>query len=76
MIIISGMKVQASITMMLRRAISGDVKNAGLSQPSWRAKVAAGPKRFSISDLPIIQLTATGLSMSGMRKTTRRTCVP
>ena len=34
MIIMNGMKVQASITMMLSRAISGVVKNAGFSQPS------------------------------------------
>ena len=58
--------------MMLVRAIHGEVKNAGFSQPSHRAKFASGPKRFSMIDLPIIQLTATGLSMNGSRKATRK----
>jgi len=48
------------------------VKKAGFSQPIYLAKVAAGPKRFSMSDLPIIQLTATGLSMKGRRNDTRK----
>ena len=34
--------------------------------------LAKGPKRISIIDLPTIQLTATGESMSGSRKTTRK----
>ena len=67
-----GIETQASIAMMLKRAIQGEVKKAGLSQPRWRASVAAGPKRYSMSDLPIIQLTATGLSMNGSRKATRK----
>jgi hypothetical protein len=58
--------------MMLVRAIHGVVKKAGESHPSSRASVAAGPKRNSISDLPIIQLTATGLSMNGSRNATRK----
>src|SRR6266403_4800129 len=67
-----GIETQASIASMLKRAIQGDAKNAGSSHPRWRASVAAGPKRYSMSDLPIIQLTATGLSISGSRKTTRK----
>ena len=56
-----GMKIQASMHHDARCGRStGSVKKAGLSQPRWRASVAAGPKRYSISDLPIIQLTATG----------------
>ena len=54
------------------RAIQGEAKKAGLSQPSKRAKCATGPKRYSSIDLPIIQLTATGLSMNGIRNTTRK----
>ena len=53
-----GIHTQASMSAMLKRAIQGVVKKAGLSQPRCRANVAAGPKRYSISDLPIIQLTA------------------
>src|SRR6516165_6211721 len=56
MIMMNGMDTQASIASMLTRAIQGCAKNAGLSHPSARASVAAGPKRYSISDLPIIQL--------------------
>ena len=67
-----GIDTQASIAMMLSRAIHGEAKKAGLSQPRCRASVAAGPKRYSMIDLPIIQLTATGLSMKGSRKTTRK----
>ena len=67
-----GSETQASIASMLTRAIQGWAKNAGSSQPSARASVAAGPKRYSMSDLPIIQLTATGLSINGNRKTTRK----
>ena len=66
------MKTQPSMAMMLKRAVQGEAKKAGVSQPKWRAKLAAGPKRNSMIDLPIIQLTATGLSMKGSRKTTRK----
>ena len=72
MIIMNGMKVQASSTMIEMRAVIGLEKKAGFSQPRWRASVAAGPKRYSISDLPIIHDTATGDSISGSRKTTRK----
>ena len=72
MIMIKGIETQASIASMLKRATQGNAKNAGLSHPRSRASVAAGPKRYSISDLPIIQLTATGLSIRGSRKTTRK----
>ncbi len=68
----NGIDTQASMNSMLRRAIHGEVKKAGLSQPRKRARRATGPKRFSMIDLPTIQLTATGDSMSGMRKTTRK----
>ena len=57
---------------MLVLAIQGEVKKAGFSQPINLAKVATGPKRFSMIDLPIIQLTATGLSMKGSRNATRK----
>src|SRR5690606_4513234 len=70
--VMSGMNIQASIASMLSRAIHGDAKNAGVSQPSQRAKLDNGPKRNSIIDLPIIQLTAIGLSMKGMRKAMRK----
>ena len=74
MIIMKGMNVQASIVMMPSLAIPGVAKKAGLSQPSQRAKRAAGPKRYSISDLPIIQLTATGVPpTSGPVKSAPRT---
>src|SRR5581483_6713408 len=65
MIMMKVIETQASIASIETRAIQGWAKNAGLSQPSALASVAAGPKRYSISDLPIIQLTATGLSISG-----------
>ena len=39
---------------------------------STRISRATGPKRYSIIDLPTIQLTATGDSMKGMRNTTRQ----
>ena len=69
----NGIETQASIAIDAERARSrASAKKAGLSQPRWRASVAAGPKRYSIIDLPIIQLTATGLSMNGSRKTTRK----
>ena len=68
-----GIETQASIAMIAEPRDPGrSAKKAGLSQPRWRASVAAGPKRYSIIDLPIIQLTATGLSMNGSRKTTRK----
>ena len=72
MITMKGIHTQLSIAMMLVLAIQGDVKKAGFSQPTYRAKVASGPKRFSMIDLPIIQLTATGLSMNGNRNATRK----
>ena len=70
--ITNGIEYQASMAMMLNRAIQGVAKNAGLSHPSSRASFAAGPNRYSIRDLPIIQLTATGLSMNGIRNETRK----
>src|SRR6266404_3069894 len=60
-IMMKGIETQASIASMLNRAAQGEAKNAGLSHPRLRASVAAGPKRYSMRDLPIIQLTATGL---------------
>ena len=72
MIIMKGMKVQASITMMAALAIHGLPKNDGSSQPRSRPNRAMGPKRGSSIDLPIIQLTATGDSISGRRKATRK----
>ena len=61
---------------MLARAMYGDEKNAGFLQPMRRKKFATGPKRFSVIDLPNIQPIATGLSMNGGRKATRRTLRP
>ena len=58
--------------MMTKRAISGLSKKDGFSTPNCRASRASGPKRGSSIDLPIIQLTATGLSISGIRKATRK----
>ena len=71
-IMMKGMETQASIISIEMRASHGEAKKAGFSQPSMRARVAAGPKRYSSSDLPIIQLTATGDSMNGRRKATRK----
>ena len=67
-----GMKIQASSIAIVSRAISGLAKKAGSSQPSMRARLATGPKRNSSIDLPIIQPTATGDSISGSRKATRK----
>jgi len=50
----------------------GSQRRLDLPQPRWRASVAIGPKRYSMIDLPIIQLTATGLNMNGSRNTTRK----
>jgi hypothetical protein len=72
MIIMKGMKVQASRIMMVALAIQGLSKKLGLSTPSARASREIGPKRGSSIDLPIIQLTATGDSISGIRKATRQ----
>ena len=72
MIIMKGMNVQASSIMIEMRAIHGMLKKAGLLPAEMRASVATGPKRYSISDLPIIQDTATGDSINGSRKTTRK----
>ena len=68
-----GIETQASIALMREsrdpgRGEEGRVVPAELRAPAC----AAGPKRYSIIDLPIIQLTATGLSMKGRRKTTRK----
>ena len=68
----NGIQTHASMAMMVVLAIHGSVKKAGFSQPTHLAKLARGPNRFSISDLPIIQLTATGLNMKGRRKATRK----
>jgi len=68
----NGMKVQASITMIVSLAISGEPKNEGCSQPSHFASRASGPNRTSSMDLPTIQLSATGDSISGRRKVTRQ----
>ena len=67
-----GIQTQLSMAMMLVLATQGSLKNAGCSQPRNRAKAAKGPKRFSMIDLPTIQLTATGLSMKGSRNATRK----
>ena len=67
-----GIQTHASMAMMAVRAIQGSVKKATLDQPSHLAKFARGPKRFSISDFPIIQPIATGLSMNGRRKAMRK----
>ena len=72
MIIMKGMKVQASITIMVSRAISAVPKKDGVSQPRNRPRLASGPKRISIMDFPTIQLTATGESMRGRRNATRK----
>ena len=71
-IIINGMKVHASITMIMPRAISPEPKKEGLSQPRNLASLDIGPKRISSMDLPIIQLTATGESINGIKKATRK----
>src|ERR1700756_2177265 len=68
----NGIQTHESIAMMLMREIQGVAKKAGLPQPRCRASVAIGPKRYSMIDLPIIQLTATGLNMNGSRNTTRK----
>ncbi len=67
-----GMKIQASSTDIVTRASSGLAKNAGSLHPSARAICATGPNRNSSMDLPIIHDTATGESMSGNRKATRK----
>ena len=72
MIIMNGMKVQASSTMIEMRAAIGIAEEGRVFPAERRASVAAGPKRYSISDLPTIQHTATGDSMKGSRKTTRK----
>src|ERR1700752_1617352 len=43
-IMMKGIETQASIALMLTRAIQGWAKNAGLSQPSARASVARRPE--------------------------------
>ncbi len=72
MIIMKGMKVQASSIMIVARAMPGVPKKDGLSQPRWRARRATGPKRGSSIDLPTIHESATGESISGIRKATRQ----
>ena len=75
-IIIKGINVQASIIMIIARAISPEPKKEGLSQPNSRASREIGPKRISSIDLPIIQLTATGDSIKGSKKATRKNLRP
>ena len=67
-----GIHTQASSAMMLRPGNPRRGEEGGVVPAEMRASVAAGPKRNSMSDLPIIQLTATGLSMKGSRKATRK----
>ena len=69
-IIIKGIKVQASITIIINRAISSDPKKEGLSQPRARTSREIGPNLISSMDLPIIQLTATGDNIKGIRNAT------
>src|SRR5215510_14137047 len=56
MIMMKGIHTQASMIAMEILAIQGVVKNAGLSQPRYRARLATGPYWYSANDLPIIQL--------------------
>ena len=73
MIIMNGMKVQASSAIDRQPWPDPRVgEEGGLSQPSQRASRATGPKRNSSIDLPIIQDTATGDSISGSRNATRK----
>ena len=72
MIIINGIYVQLSIIIIINLAISGEEKKAGESQPKVLAKRVTGPNLTSSIDFPIIQLTATGLSINGKRKETRK----
>ena len=58
--------------MIINLAISGEEKNAGESHPNVLAKRVTGPNLTSNIDFPIIQLTATGLSIRGKRKETRK----
>jgi hypothetical protein len=72
MIIMKGIHTQASIMAIVVLASQGEVSSDGFSQPSQRSRLVTGPKRYSSIDLPIIQLTATGESMKGSRKATRK----
>ena len=72
MIIMNGMKIQASRTIIVSFAGISLAKNAGLLQPSARASCETGPKRNSSIDFPIIQDTATGDSIRGSRNATRK----
>ena len=68
----NGIQTQLSMAMMLVLAIQGWLKKAGCSQPRIARRAARGPNRFSMIDLPTIQLTATELSMKGSRNATRK----
>jgi hypothetical protein len=46
-IIINGINIQPSTTSIQMRASHGEEKKAGVSHPRKRAKVVAGPKRYS-----------------------------
>ena len=72
MIIMKGIHTQASMKAMVILASHGEVRSEGFSQPNQRSRFVTGPKRNSSMDLPIIQLTATGESMKGSRKATRK----
>src|ERR1700722_10633685 len=48
----NGIQTQLSMTAMLVRAIHGEVKKAGFSQPIVRARGAAGPNGFSLTHFP------------------------
>ena len=76
MIIINGMYVHASMSMIIKRAISGEEKNDGFSTPISRSIRAIGPNRFSNIDLPIIHETATGDSIRGNKNATRKNLRP
>ena len=64
------MNVHASITIIINRAISSEPKKEGLSHPNVRAKREIGPNLISNIDLPIIQLTATGDNIKGIKNAT------
>ena len=66
----NGMKVHASITIIINLAISSEPKKEGLSHPKARASREIGPNLISSIDLPIIQLTATGDNIKGIKNAT------
>ena len=57
---------------MTARAISWLPKKEGFSQPNSLASRDIGPNLASYIDFPIIQLTATGDSINGIKKATRK----